>query len=178
MSTARVQLVPATWPLLHLEGEIPEWQGLVVDGMVRHPRRFGLTDLRALGVEQRCVPVHCVWGWSRPDPVWTGVGLDRLLEVVEPQGSWVTVASGSGVYSSCLPVADAACGLLTWARDGEPLSPDGGGPLRFVPPPVYWAYKGVKWAARLTVVDGFRPGFWEARVADPIGRIPPEVVMP
>lgn len=174
----RVQRVPSEWPLLHLEDEVPAWDGLVVDGLVRHPRRFTLTVLEALGVEERAVPVHCVWGWSRPEAVWDGVGVDRVLDVVEPLGGWVTVQAASRVYSSCLPVADAGRGMLAWARRGEPLPPELGGPLRFLPPPDYWAYKSVKWAARLTVDDGFRPGFWEARVADPVGRIPAEVELP
>lgn len=174
----RVQRVPETWPVLHLEREVPPWDGLVVDGLVRHPGRFDLAALAALGNERRRVPINCVWGWSRSDPVWDGVGLDRVLDVAEPEGGWVTVSAASGTYSGCLPLADAARGLLAWGRDGEPLAPEAGGPLRFVTPPEYWAYKGVKWAARVTVVDRFRPGPWESKVADPVGLIPDDVELP
>ena len=174
----RVQRVASEWPVLHLEPELPRWDGLVVDGLVGRPSRFGLDTLAALGTERRVVPVHCVWGWSRPGTEWDGVGMDRLFEVVEPFGSHVTVRSASDAYSGCLPMADAARGMLVWRRDGEELPAEAGGPLRFLPPPEYWAYKGVKWAGRVTVGDRFVPGFWEARVADPVGRIPEEVELP
>lgn len=174
----RVQRVPAEWPVLHLEHELPGWDGLLVQGLARHPRRFDLAALATLGTERRRLAVHCVWGWSRSDPVWDGVGLDRLFDIVEPTGDWVELHSSSGTYSACLPIADAARGMLAWARDGETLTAEAGGPLRFLPPPEYWAYKGVKWAARVVVGDRFRPGFWESKVADPMGRIPEEVERP
>ncbi len=177
-SRRRVQRVPSEWPVLHLEAEVPDWDGIVVDGLVRHRRRLALADLRALGTERRHLPVHCVWGWSRPDPTWDGVGMEKVLELAQAVGSHVTVLSSSGDYSSCLPLADAAAGMLAWARDGDDLTPEAGGPLRFLPPAHYWAYKGVKWAGRVTVGNRFVPGFWESRVADPMGRIPEEVELP
>ena len=170
----RVQRVAESWPVLHLESEIPVVDSLTVDGSVRHPRTFSLDSLRALDDVERRIGVHCVWGWSRPDASWTGVDLGLLLSIVDPEGSWVTISSASGVYSACLPIEDAAAGVLAWARDGDALDEASGGPLRFVPPSTYWAYKGVKWATRVTVTDRFRAGPWEALVADPLGRIPKE----
>lgn len=176
----RVQRVPAAWPVLHLEPEPASAGHLVVDGGVRHPLTLSPSELRNLGAEVRRLPTHCVWGWSKPDATWHGLPLDTVLALAEPlaSGSHVVVASASGVYSSCLPVADAAAGLLAWGRDGEDLPVEAGGPLRFVGPPSHWAYKHVKWAARVTVVDRFSPGLWESKVADPIGRIPEDVVLP
>lgn len=173
---ARVQRTAETWPTLHLEAEVPEFDTLAIDGAVRHPRRFRVDELRSLGEEERAIALHCVWGWSRPDATWTGLDMGLLLSLVEPEGDWVTVSAASGVYSACLPRSDAERGVLAWARDGEPLEPMAGGPLRFVPPAHYWAYKGVKWAARITVSHHFRAGPWESRVADPMGRIPEEVL--
>ncbi|MFN2608252.1 MAG: molybdopterin-dependent oxidoreductase [Acidimicrobiales bacterium] len=170
--------MPETWPVLHLEAEVPAWDALVLDGLLGHPARWTLADLAAMGTETRGVPVHCVWGWSQPEATWDGIGVDQVLERVRPRGGWVTVRASSGTYSSCLPIADAARGMLAWARDGRPLAPDAGGPLRFVGPPDLWGYKGVKWASRLTVGDRFVPGLWESRVADPVGRIPADVRLP
>lgn len=172
---SRVQRLATSWPTLHLEAEVPQFDALVVDGAVRHPRRFRLEELRTLGGQERAIALHCVWGWSRPDATWTGVDMALLMSLVEPEGSWITVSAASGVYSACLPRGDAERGLLAWARDGQALDPMAGGPLRFVPPADYWAYKGVKWSARITVSDHFRPGPWESRVADPMGRIPQEI---
>lgn len=174
----RVQRVPAEWPILHLEAEPAPVAAVVIDGLVRHPRRFTLDGLMALAPECRTLAVHCVWGWSRTDGVWDGLGVESLLDVVEPLGDWVTFGSSAGAYSSCLPVEDAARGLLAWARDGQALDPMYGGPIRFLPPVEYWAYKGVKWIGRITVGDRFAPGMWESKVADPMGRIPDEVELP
>jgi DMSO/TMAO reductase YedYZ molybdopterin-dependent catalytic subunit len=179
VAVTRVQRVPETWPIVHLESEIPEWEHLAVDGHVAHARVFTLTDLATLGTEEREIDFHCVWGWSRPNVRWTGVGVDRLLALVGAQGSHVIVEAASGEYSACLPIEDAARAFLAWRRDGAPLARDEGGPLRFVPPTELWGYKGVKWAQRLTVVDRFVAGFWESRIGDPVGRIPrDEVVLP
>jgi DMSO/TMAO reductase YedYZ molybdopterin-dependent catalytic subunit len=179
VAVTRVQRVPEVWPIVHLESELPEWQHVAVDGHVAHARVFTLADLAALGTEERAIDFHCVWGWSRPAVRWTGVGLDRVLDVVGVQGTHVTVHAASDEYSACLPVEDAARGFLAWARDGDALARDEGGPLRFVPPAELWGYKGVKWAQRLTVGDRFVPGFWESRIGDPVGRIPrDEVVLP
>ena len=174
----RVQRVPDSWPVVHLEERPPPWSALELGGLLDRPRRYRLDELVALGGERRTIAVHCVWGWSRPHAVWEGVTLGRVLDAAGPSGPWLTVRSASGAYSSCLPIDDAARGMLAWARDGEPLTAEAGGPLRFVVPPEYWSYKGVKWAGRLDVWDRFVPGFWETCVADPVGRIPPEVELP
>jgi DMSO/TMAO reductase YedYZ molybdopterin-dependent catalytic subunit len=178
VAARRVQRVPDEWPVVHLEAEPPAWAGLSVGGMVDVLGDWDLDRLVALGPERRTIALHCVWGWSRPDTVWDGVTLGRVLEASVPGGSWVTVRAASDTYSSCLPIEDAARGMLAWARDGERLSAEAGGPLRFVPPAEYWNYKGVKWASRVDVWDRFVPGFWETRVADPMGRIPAEVELP
>ena len=88
------------------------------------------------------------------------------------------IESASDTYSSCLSMEDAAQGVLAWRRDDESLSPEAGGPLRYVGPASFWGYKGVKWAARVRATDHFAPGFWESKVADPVGRIPAEVELP
>lgn len=162
-------LIPEAWPIVHLEKEIPQWNGLVVTGAVTHRRRFSLEDLKSLGESEFRAPLHCVWGWSRPSETWRGVSMAALFRLVVPLAHYVTVESASGVYSSCLPVEKAARGWLVWHRGGSPLAPIEGGPIRFLQPPGFWAYKGVKWAAKVIVHDEFRPGFWESRVADPMG---------
>jgi DMSO/TMAO reductase YedYZ molybdopterin-dependent catalytic subunit len=175
-----VQRVPEAWPVLHLEADVPGWCGLQVDGLVRDRRHFDLPALEHLESTDHDLAVHCVWGWSRPDGRWHGVSLGRVLDAVgvEEGATHVIVESASDTYSSCLPLADAVEGVLAWGRDDEPLAPEAGGPLRYVGPSSFWGYKGVKWAARVCVTDHFVPGFWESKVADPVGRIPAEVELP
>ena len=132
----RVQRVPERWPVVHLEAEVPQWSGLVVDGMVAHARRFDLAALRALGAEERTIDFHCVWGWSRPQERWTGVGLDRVLALAGPAGpgaSHVCVTAASDDSSACIPVEVAARGFLAWARDDRPLPPLEGDPAGVIP---------------------------------------------
>jgi DMSO/TMAO reductase YedYZ molybdopterin-dependent catalytic subunit len=176
----RVQRVASTWPVVHLEQTPAAVAHLDVNGLVRHPRRLALPALRTLSVVERDVAVHCVWGWSRPHATWRGVSVADLLDLAEPdaRATHLVVGSASGTYSSCLALEDARSGIVAWERDGGELSEDGGGPLRFIAPPTYWAYKHVKWASSLQVVDRFSPGFWESRVADPVGRISLEVELP
>jgi DMSO/TMAO reductase YedYZ molybdopterin-dependent catalytic subunit len=174
----RVQREAEQWPVVHLESEIPTCSTLTVSGLVRHPRVLSLAELAALGAAEHISDFHCVWGWSKTAVRWWGISLGAVLDLVgvdSPTNTHVVVGSASDTYSSSLPLADARRGLLVWRRDGAELGPSAGGPLRFVNPPDYWAYKGVKWAASVTVTDHFQAGFWESKVADPLGRIDPEV---
>ena len=179
-SLRRVQRVPEVWPVLHLEAALPVWSNLTVGGLVRSSAELDLAAIRDLGPVQLQLAIHCVWGWSRPEVTWEGVPLGRLLETVDPDPSatHAVIESASGSYSSCLSLEDAASGVLAWARDGEALSPEAGGPLRYVGPSTYWGYKGVKWAARVRLTDRFEAGFWESKVEDPLGCIPEEVELP
>lgn len=176
----RVQRVPEAWPVLHLEATPPRFCLVTVDGLVDEPQRFLLDDLCEFRPAEHHVPLHCVWGWSRPDALWEGVRLGAVLDAarVRRAATHVLVASASGTYSSCLPISDAIDGVLACSRNGRPLVAETGGPLRFVAPAQYWGYKSVKWAARITAVDHFIKGFWESKVLDPLGRIPEEVQLP
>jgi DMSO/TMAO reductase YedYZ molybdopterin-dependent catalytic subunit len=177
----RVQRLAEQWPIVHLESEIPTCETLTVDGLVLHERVLSLAELAALGETEHVSDLHCVWGWSKSAVRWWGISLSAVLDLVgvdSPTNTHVVVGSASGTYSSCLPLADARRGLLVWGRDGAELAPNAGGPLRFVNPPDYWAYKGVKWAASVRVTDHFQAGFWESKVADPLGPIPPDVELP
>lgn len=183
----RLQRLVPDLPPVHLEAAVPAddpgWT-LAVDGLVERPQELTLDALRALAEEagegELVTDHHCVWGWSRARCRWSGVSLGAVLERagVRPGATTATVACRVAPYAACLELSDARAGVLAWGLDGEPLRPDNGGPLRFQNPSWLWGYKGVKWAARVTVGDRYEPGFWEAKVADPEGRIPPVVLLP
>ena len=65
--------------------------------------------------------------------------------------------------------------MLAWSLDGGGLAPEHGGPLRWWAPTL-WGYKGVKWLTRVTFLERFEPGFWEAKVGDVEGRIPDAIL--
>lgn len=129
-------------------------------------------------VEERVWDLNCVWGWTRPRCRWQGIPAARLIDAAGPlpEASYVLVTAKDDHYKSCLTIERARSSLLAWRLDGEDLVPEHGWPLRLVAPPTKWAYKGVKWVNRLTVIDSFTPGFWEELVGDPHGDIPQEVL--
>lgn len=131
-----------------------------------------------MGEEVREIDFHCVWGWSRRAFRWTGVGVDRVLDLAAPAGraTVLTVRCRVEPYAACVRLEDARDGMPEWALDGAPLASENGAPLRFVPPARLWGYKGVKWVGRLSVQERFVPGFWESKVGDPEGRVPAEVL--
>ena len=179
----RVQRLVDRLQPVHLEVAVPPadpgWT-IEVNGLVSRPVELPLEALKQMGAEERVIDFHCVWGWSKARCRWTGVSVDRVLDLagVLPGARVVTVACRLPPYASCVRLEDARAGMLAWALDGEDLAPEHGWPVRFVPPDLLWAYKGVKWAGSLTVGDAFRPGFWEAKVGDEEGRVPPDQLLP
>lgn len=179
-TVAREQRPTATLPVLHLETAIPRrsrWE-LTIDGLVASPCSYALEELRGLANDERVWDMHCVWGWSRPACRWRGVACEQLLVRLRPlpdASHAVALAAGDG-YASCLPLDELRASLIAFELDGRPLTREHGGPMRLVPPPSKWAYKGVKWITRLAVVGRFTPGPWETLVGSPRGDVPPELL--
>jgi DMSO/TMAO reductase YedYZ molybdopterin-dependent catalytic subunit len=178
-SGTRVQRRTEDLPILHLESAIPAagWD-LVVDGLVTESLSWPVDAIRAMASERRVWDLHCVWGWTRPGLAWEGVPAARVIDAARPlpEARFVMVTSVGNGYTSCFSLNRARRSLLAWRLDGADLTPEHGGPLRLVPPPTKWGYKGVKWVARLTLIEEFTPGFWETLVGDPHGDIPPDVL--
>jgi DMSO/TMAO reductase YedYZ molybdopterin-dependent catalytic subunit len=65
-------------------------------------------------------------------------------------------------YSSNLTLADFARALFATHRNGEPLTPEHGAPVRLVVPQLY-AWKGPKWVRGIEYLTADRRGFWEER---------------
>lgn len=171
----RVQrIVSGEIPILHLEPDVPsgDWP-MVVDGLVAEPRV--VADVRSLARIERWIDLHCVWGWSRPDHHWEGVHLNALGRPL-PEATHVLVSARESPYAACFTIEEARDGIFAWRVDGRDLSPERGWPLRFVAPSYKWAYKHVKWVERVTFVDRFTPGMWEARVGNPKGDVPWDVL--
>ena len=101
-----------------------------------------------------------------------------MIDAAEPlpEAAYVLVRVVQGQYASCLTIEEARDSLLAWRLDGAELTSEHGGPLRFVPPPTKWGYKGVKWVGHLTLLQHHTSGFWEEMVGDPQGDVPQEVL--
>lgn len=119
------------------------------------------SEFRALPSERITTDIHCVTRWSKLDTTWQGVSLDTLLAHV-PAAPFVGAYCYGG-YTTNLPIEDLTGGRAwaVWAYDGQPLSPEHGGPVRLLVPHLY-LWKSAKWlrGIRLSFLD--TPGFWES----------------
>ncbi len=172
------QYVARGWPVMHY-GRVPRLRPETWDFRV-----FGATagaedycftfDSFAL-LEQTTVVAdfHCVTKFSVLDNRWEGVAASTLLATVPPSPDAThAMVWGEYGYSANLSLADLAepGAIFAMSRNGEPLSPDHGAPLRLVVPHLY-AWKSVKWARSVEYLTDDRRGFWEERgyhnTADP-----------
>jgi DMSO/TMAO reductase YedYZ molybdopterin-dependent catalytic subunit len=136
-----------------------------IAGEVDEPRRWTWEEFRALPSEEITVDIHCVTTWSKLDTEWRGVTIDALLSaagLAEPPAPFAMVHCDGG-YTTNVPVEDLAGGkaMIATHYDGEPLSPEHGGPARLLVPHLYF-WKSAKWVRRLRFIEEDEPGFWES----------------
>jgi DMSO/TMAO reductase YedYZ molybdopterin-dependent catalytic subunit len=164
------QHLPRGWPVLHY-GPVPSWDpatwdfsvfGATADGALR---TLDWTVLGELPRAEVTADLHCVTKFSVFDNCWAGISTSALLEAVPPAPGveHVMVWAEYG-YSANLRLEDFAdtSALFVTHRNGEPLTPEHGAPLRLVVPHLY-AWKGPKWARGVEYLREDRRGFWEER---------------
>jgi len=130
-------------------------------------------DVQRLPVIGVTADLHCVTKFTVPGIQWSGVAAADVLQLFPPDPA-VTHAMiwAEFGYSANIRMVDFAADdtLLATGRDGKPLSPEHGSPLRLVVPSLY-AWKSVKWVRAIEYLTVDRRGFWEERgyhnVADP-----------
>jgi DMSO/TMAO reductase YedYZ molybdopterin-dependent catalytic subunit len=160
------QIVTRKWPVLHY-GTVPRvdltrWR-FEVRGAVDHPLSLGWGELLALPRRETVCDIHCVTRWSRYDNVFEGVAVQELLASagVRPDARYVLVHAEQE-YTTNLPLADLDRpeNLLALSHNGEPLTPEHGGPVRLLVPHLY-LWKSAKWVTGFEVLEEDDPGFWE-----------------
>ena len=160
------QIVTQKWPVLHY-GSVPRidltrWR-FEVRGAVDHPFALAWDELIALPRHETVCDIHCVTRWSRYDNVFGGVAVQALLARagVRPEARYVLVHAEQE-YSTNLPLSDLDRpeNLLALSHNGEPLTPEHGGPVRLLVPHLY-LWKSAKWVTGFEVSDEDDPGFWE-----------------
>jgi len=160
------QIRTQKWPVLHY-GTVPrvdltDWS-FEVSGAVARPFRIGWAELQALSHRQTICDIHCVTRWSRYDNTFSGVPVQTLLARAEPtpRAKFVLVHAEQG-FTTNLPLADLdrPANLLALTHNGEPLTPEHGGPVRLLVPHLYF-WKSAKWVRGLELLEGDHPGFWE-----------------
>ncbi|MEP7023936.1 MAG: sulfite oxidase-like oxidoreductase [Actinomycetota bacterium] len=118
-------------------------------------------EFLALPAQTVTVDIHCVTRWSKLDTAWEGVSVDTLLEQAGDVSPFALVGCDGG-YTTNVPMADLTGGRawVAFRYDGNPLSPEHGGPARLLVPHLYF-WKSAKWVRSLELRDTDEPGFWE-----------------
>ncbi|WP_017591112.1 molybdopterin-dependent oxidoreductase [Nocardiopsis potens] len=135
--------------------------------------RWGWEEFSALPRTEVVADFHCVTRFTLPEVRWSGVPAAELVALAPPapEATHVMVWAEYG-YSANVRMDDflAEGVLLATHRDGAPLTPEHGHPLRLVVPHLY-GWKSVKWLRAIEYLTGDRRGFWEERgyhnIADP-----------
>ena len=164
------QYIPRGWPVLHY-GRVPKtplekWDlrvfGATADG---EQHRWDWAGLGELPRTEVAADFHCVTKFSLLDNTWTGISTRTLVDLAPPaEGVEHVMVWAEYGYSANLPLEDflSPDALFVTHRNGEPLTPEHGWPLRLVVPHLY-AWKGPKWVRGFEYLRQDRRGFWEER---------------
>lgn len=137
---------------------------LFVDGEVERPLCLSYAEVRALPQEELVADIHCVTGWTHLGMRLQGTRLRALFDLVRPSAAARFVrfiAWSPRDHDTSQPLSLAL--EDTWlihSRDGAPLDPEHGFPLRTVTPSRYF-YKSLKWLRRIELRSDDQLGFWE-----------------
>jgi DMSO/TMAO reductase YedYZ molybdopterin-dependent catalytic subunit len=172
------QYIPRTLPVLHY-GPVPafnrETWDLRIFGSTASGSegRLNWDDVREWPAGEITADFHCVTKFTVPELRWSGILAGDLLARFEPAPAVTHVMIWADFgYSANVRIADFAASetILATHRNGAPLTPEHGYPLRLVVPSLY-AWKSVKWVRAIEYMTADRRGFWEERgyhnVADP-----------
>jgi DMSO/TMAO reductase YedYZ molybdopterin-dependent catalytic subunit len=134
-------------------------------GLVRKPLTLTYADIVALPKSVVHARLTSVSGWTVGGR-WGGVRLSHLFSRVEPapEAAHVQFTSYRGVYTTSIPldVAMRERTLLAYEFDGQPLTPDYGGPVRIFCP-YLWGYKSAKSVVSIRLQERSVRGYWEVR---------------
>lgn len=126
---------------------------LRVDGSVTEEGAWTYEDLAKLPKELQVEDVSKV----EPDIPGAGVLVKGLISKAKPasRADHATFHSGDGRFAASIPLQDVVeRGILVYKRDGAPLLPGKGGPVRFVIPQGDDACANVKSVNRIEITSG------------------------
>jgi DMSO/TMAO reductase YedYZ molybdopterin-dependent catalytic subunit len=134
-----------------------------INGLVEAPVRLTYADFAKLPRRTVKADVHCVTRWSMLDSTWEGVPVADLMRLVQlkADATHVMVRAEAG-FTANLSLDDFLRdeNMFVDTRNGEPISPEHGWPLRLFVPHLYF-WKSAKWIRGLELMHGDKPGFWE-----------------
>jgi DMSO/TMAO reductase YedYZ molybdopterin-dependent catalytic subunit len=160
------QYLTEKWPVLHYGGvpkvDLATWS-FTLSGLVEQPVSLTLAQMQALPRKDVQADIHCVTRWSLLDSTWSGVPISEVLRLVQvkSEATHVMVHAEQG-FTSNLSLDDLVrpANMLVDTRNGEPITPEHGFPLRLFVPHLYF-WKSAKWVRGFEFLAGDKPGFWE-----------------
>lgn len=155
------------WPVLDAHGapkiDLENWR-LKVWGLVEQPATLSLDEFKQLPRVKVFSDFHCVTRWSRLGNLWEGVSTKELASRfgIKPEARFVIARGYDYGWTTNLPLEMflAEDALLADTHDGQPLTPEHGGPVRLIVPRLY-AWKSAKWIRGLEFLSEDRAGYWE-----------------
>jgi DMSO/TMAO reductase YedYZ molybdopterin-dependent catalytic subunit len=134
----------------HTQPRADAAEGLVITGLVAHPRLLRTADILVLPRVKWAAPFRCEEGWVVPSVEWQGFRVTDVLALsgLAPSAQYVRVCAGT--YVIVLSLCEASAALLCDRLNGQPLSHEHGAPWRLVVPGGV-CFTSVKWVQRLEV---------------------------
>jgi DMSO/TMAO reductase YedYZ molybdopterin-dependent catalytic subunit len=137
---------------------------LTVNGDVDRSFTLNLTELQKMPSTSMVIRHVCVEGWAAIVQ-WGGVPLRDLVALAKPKPDvkYVYFKSADGYYESWdLASSMHPQTLMVYQKNGQPLSPENGAPLRLASP-IKLGYKQSKWVTEITLTKQLYPmkGYWE-----------------
>jgi len=160
------QYLTEKWPVLHYGGvprvDLSTWT-LTLNGLVTSPKTLSYQEFKALPRRTVHCDIHCVTRWSLLDSDWEGVPVSEIMKLIELQPSATHVmVHGEHGYTTNLSLDDflREDNMLVDTRNGEPIAPEHGWPVRLFVPHLYF-WKSAKWLRGFEFMSSDKPGFWE-----------------
>ena len=160
------QVVTTKWPVLHYSHvpaiDLATWK-LRIFGEVTRPVELDWAAFNALGVSDVLCDMHCVTQWSRLDNRFSGVPVRKVLQLAAVRSTAThALIHAEPDYTTNLPLSDLDRdeNLFATHFEGEPLTPEHGGPVRLLVPHLY-LWKSAKWVTGVELMEEDEPGFWE-----------------
>jgi DMSO/TMAO reductase YedYZ molybdopterin-dependent catalytic subunit len=156
------------WPVLDASGaptiNRATWR-FSIEGLVAKPISWNWHEFQALPRVKVFADFHCVTRWSRLGNLWEGVSVRELVDRAGgflPNALFVVVYAYDYGWTTNLPAGHflAEDALVALTHDGEPITPEHGGPARLIVPQLY-AWKSAKWLAGIEFREKDKAGFWE-----------------
>lgn len=173
------QIKTTKWPILH-EGDVYQfneetWRFRLF-GEVEEEKVLTFKEVMELPRVIKTVDMHCVTTWSKFDTTFEGIPFREFVSLVRvnPEAAFVRIYGFLNDdpygYSANLPLEalmnDDSLFVYRWKdqeHDWQDISPKHGYPLRFVPPEIFYLWKGSKWVTGIEFMKEDKAGYWEER---------------